>query len=113
MASTQASVEKLFAPMLLSTSAGTIYTVPSGMTLGHFRIRVTNLDTGDHTVTLYGVPNGAIPATANTFAGAEVVKANWHTDYDVPVLQGGDYLSALSSDGTHVTIHQIDGILFS
>lgn len=108
-----ATVQKLFAPLTLNGAGQTVYTVPDANVLEHFRVRVTNIDSSSHTITLYAVPSGGSPATANTCIPTETLGANSHTDFDIPVLQSNDFLSALSDDANHLVITGIEGILYT
>ena len=113
---TTAQVANFWLPTNLTTAAQTLYTVPSSPNTGAFargRIRFTNYDGSNHTVTAYGVESGSLPANRNTFIAGETVNANSHLDTDIPVLGPGMYLSALASSNGVVNAQIIDGILFS
>lgn len=104
---------KLFAPAALTTSAATYYTVASPYKLINSRVRFTNVTSGAVTVTAYAVPSGGSAADSNAILKGYSIAANAYLDIDLPVMTAGDFLQALASAGTSITIHAISGVLHS
>ncbi len=106
----------LFGPAVLTTAAVTIYAVPATpptITLSRGRVRFTNTTNSSHSVTAYGIPLAGSASAANCFAFAETIAGNAHLDMDLPVLGPGGLFQALADANTSVTVHLLDGILFS
>jgi hypothetical protein len=109
-------IAPLFAPSQLTASAATIYTVPATpatSTLSRGRVRFTNTDTASRAITAYAVPSGGTAGVSNVFMNAESLAANAHVDVDVPLLGAGGTIQAFADVASKVTIHALDGILFS
>ena len=109
-------ITQLFAPSQLTASAVTIYTVPTfpaSTTLARGRLRFTNTDTSSRAVTVYAIQSGGSATAANCCANAETIAPNSHVDIDIPVLAAGGFIQALADVTTKVTVHALDGILFS
>lgn len=110
------TVSQLFAPIVLSATAATIYTVPNTpatITLARGRMRFTNTDTVSHAVTAYAVQSGVGVSSANCFMNAEPVAPNSHLDVDLPMLSLSGFIAALADVAGYVTVFQLDGLLFS
>ena len=107
---------RLFAPTVLTGTAATLYTCPASPTsnvVKNGRVRFTNTSAAPVTVTAYAVPLAGTAAAGNCFINAESIAANAHLDVDFPSLAAGDFLSALASAGTSITVTEIGGVLFS
>jgi hypothetical protein len=107
---------RLFAPTVLTTAAATIYTCPASPAsslLPNGRVRFTNTTAGAITVTAYAVPLAGSAAAGNCFINAESIAPNAHLDVDVPMLAAGDFLQALASANTSITMTAIYGTVFS
>ncbi len=103
---------KLFGPIVLTTGAVTLYTMPAtpaNAALSGGRVRFTNTDSGSHSVTAYAVLAGGAAGAANCFLNAEPVAANAHLDVDLPVLGAGGFIQAKADAGTAITAHQLAG----
>lgn len=110
------TIGRLFAPTVLTTSAVTMYTcpaTPSTNVLVNGRVRCANTTSGPVTVTLYAVPLAGTAAVGNCIAYQESISAYNHQDFDVPQLAAGDFLQALASAGTSVTITALAGTLIT
>lgn len=110
------SITNLFTPVQLGATVTTIYSVsttPKTNVLSRGRVRFTNTDTVPHAITAYGVPAGGTAGASNAFMNAESLGSNDHVDIDVPLLGPGGTLQAFADMANTVTIHAIDGILFS
>lgn len=107
---------QLFAPTVMTTSAATLYTVPSSPAsslLKNGRMRFTNTDTASHSITAYAIQSGGTATAANCFANAETIAPNSHLDIDVPALAAGGFLQAKADAATSVTAFALDGVVFS
>lgn len=110
------SYAKFFAPTVLSTAAGTLYTTPAQPTttlLRGGRVRFTNTTASAASVTAYAVPSGGTPSASNAFLSGRSVPPNDYIDVDVPIIGPGDFISALSGTASAITAHAIAGGLFS
>lgn len=107
------SYPKLFEPAQLGTSAAVYYTVPAASTLRAGRIRITNTTGTAATVSINCIPSGDASGDDNSIVKAQSIAANDFKDYDLPIMAAGDTLEALSGTVTALTIHAIDGVLFS
>lgn len=107
-------VIQMFPPTVLTTSPATIYTMPAAppqIVLNRGRLRFTNTDTVAHTVTAYDIVSGST-VTPN-FCPVQNIPPNSNLDIDVPVMAAGGTIQAFASVGTVVTVHCLDGVLFS
>lgn len=107
---------QFMAPTVLTTSAATLFTVPSvpaSSLLRGGRIRLTNTTAGAVTVTLHGIPSGGTASDGNAFVKAKSVAANDYLDIDIPILGPGGFVQALAGAATSITAHMISGSLFS
>lgn len=104
-----------FTPVQLGAVASILYPVPSSPTslLRGGRIRATNATGAAVTVTFYAVPTAGSPVAANAFVLAKSVPANDFLDVDVPILPSGATLQGLAGAATSITVHMINGALFS
>lgn len=110
------SYSKFFPPTVLTLSAATLFTVPSAPTstlLRGGRIRLANTTGVAATVTLYAVPVAGTAGAGNAFASAKTIAPNDYLDVDMPILQAGDFLQALSGTATSITAHMISGSYFA
>lgn len=108
------TISRLFAPTVLGTSTGTLFTTPStpsSTVLINGRVRFTNTSSSTVAVTAYAVPSGGAAAAGNCFCNAETIAANNHADYDIPQLAAGDFLQAFAGAGTAVTATALAGTL--
>ena len=109
-------ITALFAPVQLTGTAATIYTVassPGTLTLARGRVRFTNTDTVARAVTAYAIPSGGTAGASNSFMNATTIPPNDFRDVDVPVLGPGGFIQAFADVTLKVTMFCIDGILFS
>lgn len=110
------SYSNFFAPTVLTTSAATLYTVPTTPTsalLRGGRMRFTNTTAGPITVTAHAVPSGGSAAVGNAFVNAKSVAAGDYLDVDVPIIPAGGFIQALASANTSITAHMLSGSIFS
>lgn len=110
------SFVKLFAPQMLAATASTVYTMPSSPStslLRNGRVRLTNIDTVAHSVTLYAVPSGGSASTTNECLPAVSIAQNAYLDVDIPQLAVSDFLQGLADVANKVNIQAIDGVLQS
>lgn len=107
-------VLQMFPPTVLTTSAATLYT-SSGLSSSitqQGRIRFTNTSGAVVSVTAYAVPTGGTAGVGNCFCDAEAVPAGKSLDIDVPSLIFGQFVQALASANTSVTVQAMAGVLF-
>lgn len=110
------SYSKFFAPTILTLTAATLLTIPSAPTstlLRGARIRLTNTTGTAATVTAYAVPLAGTASASNSFLSAQTIAANNYLDVDMPIMQAGDFLQALSGTASSITAHMISGSYFS
>jgi hypothetical protein len=110
------AIIQLFPPTVLTTSAATLFTMPTSPTtsiLRNGRMRFLNTTASPVTVTAYAVPKGGTAGVGNAFLDAQSIAANAYLDTDIPVMAEGDFLQALASAGTAVTASELDGVIFS
>lgn len=108
--------KKLFAPQLLAGASATVFTMdatPSTLLLRNCRVRLTNIDTVAHAVTLYAVPSAGSASTTNEFLPAVSVPANGYLDVDVPEMTASDFLAGFADTANKVNIQVMDGVLQS
>lgn len=109
-------IGQLFEPTVLGTGAATLFSTPASPTssvLVNARIRFANTSGGTVTVTAYAVPSGGAAGPGNCFCNAESIAPNNHADYDVPVLKASDFLQALASAATSVTVSALSGTVMA
>lgn len=110
------SVVNLFAPVSLTTTAVTLYTVaatPPTLVLARARLRFTNVDSAAHSVTAYAIPFGGAATVTNCFVNAESIAGNSHLDTDVPLLGLSGFIQAKCDVNNDVSAAALDGVLFS
>lgn len=110
------SIIQLFAPTVLTTAAATLFTCPVSPTtniLRNGRMRFLNTTAGAITVTAYAVPAAGTAGVGNAFLSAQSIAGGAFFDSDIPVLKAGDFLQALASANTSITVTELDGVLFS
>ena len=103
-------------PTVLTTSAVTLFTVPStpsSTLLRGGRMRLTNTTAGAVTATLYAVPLAGTAAAGNAFVFGKTISANDYLDVDVPLIAPGGFVQGLAGAATSITAHMISGSLFS
>lgn len=104
---------KLFEPAALTTSDALYYTVPNGKTLRNGMARLTNVTAGAVTTELYAVPSGGTSSDANAIIKGYSINANSFLDVELPIMKAGDELRGLAGAATSITMHYLDGALFS
>jgi hypothetical protein len=110
------SYSNFFAPTVLGTAAGTLYTVPdlpSSNLLRGGRIRVTNTTGGPVTATLYAVPAAGAAADGNAFLKTKSIAANDYLDVDVPIMPAGAFIQGLAGAAASITAHMLSGGIYS
>lgn len=109
------TLTKLFEPAALTTGLVTYYTVPSPSTalLKGGVLRCSNVTAGAITVTIHGVPKAGSAGDDNAVVKGYSVPANDYRDIEVPTLKEGDFIQALASAGTSITLHALTGNLYS
>lgn len=110
------TIQRLFAPAVLTTGAVTYYTcpaTPASSVLKNGRVRFSNTTAGAVSITAYAVPLAGTAAAGNCFANAVSIAPNSYLDVDIPALAAGDFFQALASAGTAVTVLALDGVVFS
>lgn len=106
---------KLFEPAQLTVSLVTYYTVPTPSTnlLKNAIIRVTNTTGAARTVDVHAVPKSGTAGDDNALVKAYPIPANDYRDIIVGQMKEGDFIQALADAATSVTIHPIDGNLYT
>ncbi|WP_024873158.1 hypothetical protein [Tolumonas lignilytica] len=108
--------QKLFQPTQLGTSAATIYTMPAAPVtsfLRNARLMLVNTSASAVSVTLYSVPSGGTASATNEFLPAVSVSPNAQLQVDVPELSAGDFIQGLASTGSVISVHAMDGVIYS
>lgn len=109
--------KKQFQPVQLGTGLATIFTndtTPTNVLLRGARIRLTNVTGTAVSVQLNAVPNGGSAAAANQITSTNFsVGANNFQDIDLPVMAAGDFLQGLAGVANAISVHFINGGLFS
>lgn len=109
--------KKQFQPVQLGTSIATIFTndtTPTNVLLRGARIRLTNVTGSAVSAQLNVVPNaGAASATNQITSTNFSVAANGWQDIDLPVMAAGDFLQGLAGTASAISVHFINGGLFS
>jgi hypothetical protein len=107
---------KAFDPVVLGTSAGSLYVVPVQPTtnmLRGARIRLSNTTSGAVQATLYSVPSGGSAGSGNVFFPNKSIPANDFIDVDVPAMKAGDFIQGLAGATASITAEWMAGALFS
>ena len=104
------TIQQLFAPSVLPTSVGVIFT--SANTLKNGRVRLTNTTAASISVTLYAAASGTASSAANCCMNAKAVAPNDYLDVNIPTLAPGDTFRALAS-AAGITIHELGGVLYA
>lgn len=110
------SYTSFFVPTLLTTSAATLFTVPSNLTstlLRGGRIRLTNTTALAASATLHNVPSGGSASATNMFCAAKSVSGNDYLDVDVPLMPAGSFVQALSGTASALNAQMLNGSYFS
>lgn len=110
------SYSKLFEPTLLTATAATILTVPSGsasMLLKGGIVRLTNTSASPVSASLYSVPAAGSNGAINQFFPAKSIPANDFVDVQVPQMKAGDFLQGLAVTAGVVNIQPIAGAYYS
>lgn len=103
------TIKRLFAPTVLGTAAGTLYTAPANTVMAGGQIHLLNTSTGAVTVTVYAVPAGGTAGDGNAVIKGRSLAAGDYLLLDIPVLASGDFLQALASAATSITASCING----
>lgn len=103
------TIKRLFAPTVLGTAAGTLYTAPANTVMAGGQIHLLNTSTAAVTVTVYAVPSGGAAGDDNSIVKARSLAAGDYLLLDIPVLAAGDFLQALASAATSVTVSALNG----
>ena len=104
---------KLFEPAALTATVATYYTVPGANTLRNATVRLTNTTAAPVTATVHAVPLSASATASNAILYGYAIPANSYIDVVIPVMKAGDTIQALAGAATSLTIHMLDGVLFS
>lgn len=107
---------KLFEPILLAATAGTILTVPATVSTTVLRggiVRLTNTSAAPVAVTLYSVPVAGANGAINQFFPAKSIAANDYLDVQVPQLKAGDFVQGFASTAAVVNIQPISGAYYT
>ena len=104
---------KLFEPAALTATVATYYTVLAPNTLRNATVRLTNVTAAPVTATVHAVPLSASATASNAILYGYAVPANSYIDLTIPTLKTGDTIQALAGAATSITIHCLDGVLFS
>lgn len=110
------SYSQFMPPTVLTTSATTLFTVPStpaSTLLRGGRMRLVNTTAGAVTATLYAVPLAGTAAAGNAFVSGKTIAANDYLDIDVPLIAPGGFVQGLAGAATSITALMISGSLFS
>lgn len=110
------SYSKLFEPTLLTATAATILTVPSGsasMLLKGGIVRLTNTSASPVSVSLFSVPAAGSNGAINQFFPGKTVPGNDFVDVQVPQLKAGDFIQGSAVTAAVVNIQAISGAYYS
>lgn len=110
------SYSKMFEPVQLTTSLVTLYTVattPTTNLLRNGRVRLSNTTAGAVSADVHAVPFGGTASDTNAVAKGISITANSYIDIDLPIMKAQDFVQAKASEATSITIHAIDGVVFS
>lgn len=103
--------DKQFEPAQLTTSAATYYTAAG--TLRDGRLLLANTTGGAVTYTVYVVPSGGSAGDSNAIVKGKSLGANDFVEIDLPRMKSGDFVQALASAGTSITIHYLGGVEYA
>ena len=107
---TQYTPAQLTAVTQLTTSAATLYSVPSATVTTVKTVTIANVTATDAQVTIYLVPNGGSAATTNAVLGSVNVSANTTTIIDTAwIIPASSTIQAKASAGSAINVH-ISGI---
>lgn len=103
------------AQQLASSNAnlGTVPSTPSNVVASGYRVRLANIDSSAHAVTLYAVISGGSAGAANQCLPAVSIGPNSYLDLDLPVLGPGGTWQGFADTASKVTITQLAGVLIS
>ncbi len=107
---------KLFDPAQLTTSTATYFTLPTTPTtniLQNARIQFINTTGSPVTVTANAIKVGGSASASNEFLSAYSIAGNAYLEKDVPTLAAGDFIQALASANTSITIQPLGGVIVS
>lgn len=102
---------KFFEPVVLTTSAATLYTVPANQIMRGTVIRFTNTTAGIITFTCYAVPSGGAAGVGNSIVSGKAISPNDFFDLIIPTMKANDFIQALASANTSITAHFLQGVL--
>ncbi|WP_426111046.1 hypothetical protein [Massilia sp. PWRC2] len=108
--------QKLFEPVLLTATAATIFTVPTGSASTLLKgglVRLTNTSAAAVDVTLYTVPLAGSNGVSNSMFPTKSVPAKDYIDVQVPQMKAGDFLQGFAATAGVVNIQPIAGAYFS
>lgn len=106
---------KLFEPAQLTASLVTYYTVPTPSTnlLKNAVVRVTNTTGTARTVDIHSVPKADTAGDDNALVKNYTIPATDYRDIIIGQMKEGDFIQAKADSATSVTIHCIDGNLYT
>jgi hypothetical protein len=107
---------KLFQPLQLANASALIFTVgasPATNILRNGRVRLVNSTAGAVAATLYSVPAGGSAGVTNIFLSAQSIGPGATIEVDIPTLSAGDALYGFAGAATSITMHAMDGVLYS
>lgn len=110
------TIVQLFAPTVLATSSGVLYTVPSSPAsnvLKNARIRLTNTSGAAVTASLHADAAATPSGAGNCFLSATSIAAGASLEVDLPTLKAGDTLRGQAGAATSITAHEMGGVLYS
>lgn len=108
--------KKLFEPAQLTTGLVTYFTVaatPTTNLLRGARIRLTNTTAGAVSVDVHAVPVSGAAGDSNAVLKGFSIAANSYQDIDLPEMKAGDFMQALAGAAASISIHCLDGVIFS
>jgi len=108
---------KLFQPVQLGVALAAIFTMPlapSTVLLRGGRIRLTNTSGVAVATEIDAVPNGGSASAATQLVPTNyTVPANGWVDVDLPTMAAGDILQGKAGTASVITVHFMNGGLFS
>ena len=106
---------KLFEPAQLTATLATYYTVPTPSTnlLKNAIVRVSNTTGTARTVDIHAVPKSGSAGDDNALVKSYTIPANDYRDIIIGQMKEGDFIQAKADAATSVTIHSVDGNLYT
>jgi len=109
--------KKMFQPVQLGIALATIFTndtTPTSVLLRGGRVLLTNVTGAAVAVQLNVVPNAGTAAAANQITSTNfTVPANGFQYVDLPTMAAGDFLQGLAGVASAISVHFVNGGLFS